>query len=503
MTLYRSLGAAVLLAFSATSLSSCGSHSPGSADSAAIEGGVTSPAVRAFYEARGWKPAWTGRQGKHLLEVIGKAQEHGLNPMLFLKGSLPREGGERDAALSEAAFAYAHALARGYVDPAKEFDIYTIPRPSGDGLDARLAVAVDNGDVRAFFDSLPPQSDEYHALSQAHLKWVDVARSGKADPVPDGPPIKPGTSDRRVPAIHAALIHAGYLAPQPEETSVPTRLTQNIVAGVKRLQADSGIETDGVVGGDTLDVLNAGAAGRARQTAIGMERLRWLQREAPPTRIDVNIASAIMRTYVDGRKVDERRVVVGEPDKQTPQLQSDLTRLVANPYWRIPNSIIKGELAGKSAGYFAANQMTQKDGRLVQLPGPKNALGTVKFDLRNKHSIYLHDTPAKAIFATDDRHRSHGCVRVSDAQGFARFLANREGLTSQYDKAMASGEEKGISLKQNIPVRLMYHTAFLDKQAVRLIPDVYGWDDVVARGLGLAKAGRSRAKPKQNGDIGP
>jgi murein L,D-transpeptidase YcbB/YkuD len=147
--------------------------------------------------------------------------------------------------------------------------------------------------------------------------------------------------------------------------------------------------------------------------------------------------------------------------------------------------------------------MQWRDGRLVQLPGPKNALGQVKLDMRNDHSIYLHDTPAKALFAEAERHRSHGCVRVEKAVEFAMRLAADEGVLAKFQEALAGEDESYVKLKAEIPVRLLYHTAFLDGGRVQLRPDVYGWDDDVARALGL---GRVRARPVHQhlkGDVGP
>src|SRR3546814_3367477 len=84
--------------------------------------------------------------------------------------------------------------------------------------------------------------------------------------------------------------------------------------------------------------------------------------------------------------------------------------------------------------------MMWKDGWIVQKPGPKNSLGLVKFDMQNEHQIYLHDTPAKQLFGEVQRQRSHGCVRVEDALGFAAILARDEGISAEWEKARATGK---------------------------------------------------------------
>src|SRR5690606_24868967 len=126
--------------------------------------------------------------------------------------------------------------------------------------------------------------------------------------------------------------------------------------------------------------------------------------------------------------------------------------------WTVPRSIQSKELEGKGAGYLRRNNMVWKDGWIVQQPGPQNALGLVKFDMKNDHQIYLHDTPAKPLFREVQRQRSHGCVRVEDAVGFAEMLARDEGVADQWQRAMAAGKETFVPLPREIPVRLLYQT---------------------------------------------
>ncbi|WP_439533648.1 L,D-transpeptidase family protein, partial [Polymorphobacter sp.] len=228
-----------------------------------------------------------------------------------------------------------------------------------------------------------------------------------------------------------------------------------------------------------------------------------LDREAPATRIDVNIASARLSYWRDGKIVDTRKVVVGEPDTDTPQLGSPIFRLVANPTWTVPRSIERKELAGKSAGYLRRNNMEWKNGKIVQQPGPSNSLGLVKFDMHNDHSIYLHDTPAKAMFSEVQRQRSHGCVRVEDALGFAEILARDAGVLDEWTKAQATGKETFVPLNREIPVRLYYQTILFDADGEPVIrTDPYGWNAPVATALGFNTGANLRVQHKA-GDLGP
>jgi len=438
---------------------------------------------------------WSGKAAKELREIIANAPANGLKPDLFLKG------GERDqAALTQAAVKYAEALARGYTDPTKLVEVYTIPRPSVDvrqGLTAALA----NGKLREWFDSLPPQTDEYRALSSAHLHYLRLAAQSPFQPVPEGEPIKRGAHGARVAALAAALSATGYLPAQGQQPTA-ARYSPAMVAAVKRLQSDFGLETDGIVGGNTLAAVNLGPGGLARETAIAMERLRWLERNPPSTRIDVNTAATFLDYWRNGQHLDRRNVVAGEPDKQTPQIQAPMVNLVAYPKWRVPKSIAEKELLSKGSGWLAANNFTIEDGQYVQDSGPKNSLGIVKFDMDDKQSIYLHDTPAKALFTMPERHRSHGCVRVHDAVAFANAIATEQDVGDQFAKAMAGGEEKFVKLPKPIPVRLLYHTAFWDGSRVQFRPDDYGWDDNVAAALGLVR-GVTWQPVEKSEDVGP
>ena len=478
---------------------------PASVTAEALRAAVDNEQVRAFYEAGSWQAVWDQTKADALLEALGQTEAHGLTQDMFLTAAASDPAG-REAQLTKAALDYARSLAQGRTNPDDIREIYTVPRPKVDvAAGLRQAIAADQ--VGPWLASLAPQTPEYQALSKAYLEHRKLAARESQSPIETGEPIKPGETDPRVPRLVEALRTNGYLqAPeQQSDSGAPPqqRYTRDIAAAVQRMQNDYGIDPDGIVGADTLQVLNTGAADRARQLAVNLERLRWLDRSPPPTRIDVNTAATVLDYWRDGQHVDRRRVVVGQPGWETPQLGSPIFQLVANPTWTVPKSIEEDELADKGPGYFAANNMVRKDGWIVQQPGPENSLGLVKLDMKNEHAIYLHDTPAKALFAENERHRSHGCVRVHNAVQFAHLLAEHDGIRPKFEEAMATGDETFVQLNQEVPVRLLYHTAFFDGSRVQFRTDAYGWDEDVAQSLGL-KVGRKRAlQPHARGDIGP
>lgn len=420
-------------------------------EAGALQGAIRDPRVRRFYEARQWRPAWTDEAEASLNAALNAADRHGLKPDDFRAPlAAAREGAPREAALSLAALAYADALARGRTDPTTLHGIYEIPRPEPDLTGGLERVLAGNGDVRAWVESLAPQDADYRALSAAYVearRQVDAARG----------------------------------RPTAEQ------------------------------------------ANRLRTLAVNLERRRWLVRTPAPTRIDVNTASAVLVYWREGTPRDTRRVVVGSAgERATPALSAPMFQLVANPTWTVPRSI------GMSAGYMARRGFTVRNGRRVQPSGPGNALGLVKFDLRNGHAIYLHDTPSKSLFLRDERHASHGCVRVHNALEFAEIIARDEGVLQQWQRAQrpptarrtTTGEngetatqpgqrryvQRWIPLPREIPVRLLYLTAFVENGQVRIVRDIYQRDERVAAALGLPP--RVRPAPRTGAgaapaDVGP
>jgi L,D-transpeptidase YcbB len=505
--------ASILLVASALAVSACGSgdstHSvewaevnPDDVAPEALKSAVKDGASRAFYEARDWQAVWTDDLAQDLAETIRLAPEHALLANMFLPENIPDQPAAREAALTKAALAYASALSKGRVDPAQVFQIYTLPRPKVDVVKG-LAQAIADEGVGEWLSSLAPQTEEYRALSKAFLHYAQLAASGAEPEIREGEALKPGMTDPRVPRLIDGLKQNGYLPNEFAQPQSPQTFTLEVANAVKSLQGNYGLAEDGVVGPDTLAILNTSAEERARQIAVNMERRRWLARDVPATRIDVNTAAAFLEYSRGGQLRDRRVVVVGQPDWETPQLGSPMTNLVPNPTWTVPESIEKDELAGKSAAYFASQNMVRKNGRIVQQPGPKNALGQVKFDLKNDHAIYLHDTPAKALFASNERHASHGCIRVSDALGFARLIASDQGVLDKFSEKLATGDMNWVPLKEQIPVRLLYHTAYRDEGGqIRFRTDAYGWDDLIAASLGRPGSVRQKIK-RHSSDIGP
>lgn len=228
------------------------------------------------------------------------------------------------------------------------------------------------------------------------------------------------------------------------------------------------------------------AQARARTLALNLERMRWLDRRPAATRIDVNVAATKLWFFKDGEVLDSRKVVAGAPGHETPLLQASFRRITVNPPWRVPAGIAKREILVKGPGYMARHNMHIVNGQVVQDAGPDSSLGQVKFDLNDDQDIYLHDTPAQSAFDRADRHLSHGCIRVEDAVGFAHLVADQFGKGDTLDDRLATGETGSVLLPAQVPVRLLYQTAYVDEGQVQFVPDRYHWDAKLADAVGLA-----------------
>ncbi|MGN8001075.1 L,D-transpeptidase family protein [Sphingomonas sp. 22176] len=496
------------IAMQASSRGETAQPSPKATESA-LRALATEPDVQRFYAHIGWHPVWTDARVQALKDTLARRADHGLERLRFLPEPAPAETpAARDVAFTRAALLYAHALAMGVVDPKSLHAVYTLPRPAPDLVDG-LAKALERHDLQPWLTGLAPGDADYARLSEAYRTAVakQRAESGHADTIAAAGLIRPGERDDRVPAIAKQLAAEGYLlgteAGQPQ-AGAPASLYSNALAdAVRSLQRDYGLAEDGVIGPRTIEVLNLGPADRARAIAVAMERLRWLDRTPPATRIDVNIAAARLTYYRDGVAVDTRKVIVGKPGRETPLLSSPIYRLVANPTWTIPKSIENSELAHVGPDYLASHNMVRRGGYIVQQPGPDNALGLVKFDMVNDQAIYLHDTSAPGLFERSQRHLSHGCVRVEDALGFAQRIAEDEGVGGRWQAASASGEQSFVPLPVRIPVRLLYQNAFVDEVGrVTVRTDPYDWNGPVARALGFDDGAHTTTKADAI-DIGP
>ena len=347
-------------------------------------------------------------------------------------------------------------------------------RPSRYDAGAELDKALRTGAMQAWLDGLPPQTREYRALQAAYVAAIRT-RPDHARPRVEVAPLDPGEQDTRTHALRERLaLEGGEL----DALDADAPVDQDLTDALRAYQTRHGLEETGVLDAATVERLNRPVASRAAKLRANMERLRWLPRPEPGSRIDVNIASAELAYLRDGEPETHMLAVAGKLGDETPMVSSAIDSIVLNPPWYVPDDIARREVIPKGAAYMRARHFVWRGGRLIQQPGPSAALGRVKFDFPNPYAVYLHDTPSKASFSLAQRTASHGCVRLQRPVELARLVAAQEpGLSAErVDRALASGKTVRLKLAHPVPVRLLYLTAEPREDGVVYLPDVYGWD---------------------------
>jgi murein L,D-transpeptidase YcbB/YkuD len=223
-------------------------------------------------------------------------------------------------------------------------------------------------------------------------------------------------------------------------------------------------------------------AAAIEQIVMNMERWRWLPDDLGPRYLMVNIPAFRLDAIENGRSVLDMKVVTGKKASPTPVLADRMTTVVFSPYWNIPQDIVRKEIlpkVEKDPGYLEKNHMeADGNGNYRQLPGRGNSLGQVKFIFPNHFNVYLHDTPSQSLFERIERDFSHGCVRLDEPLKLAQYVLRDqpEWTEEKIKAAMAAGTERSVALKQQLPIYLVYFTAWENNGALETVPDVYGID---------------------------
>ena len=269
-----------------------------------------------------------------------------------------------------------------------------------------------------------------------------------------------------------------------EAAQLPGRLQAAIDDGKLRQFFDALLPSDPRYAALRDALADAQPGAERDRLRVNMERWRWMPRSIATNYLYVNVPSYKLRVMRDGMQLSSYDVVVGAKTTPTPQMVTPTGSFVVNPAWYVPASIVKKSGLRAGRGGFVAHRLGDGSSGVMQPPGPRNALGKIKFNLDNDQAIYLHDTNAKAAFNRDDRALSHGCVRVKDIDQLATELMEQGGDDAQLEEAMAGTQTATLHLPQTWPVYIVYFTADADENGdVVTYRDTYGYDAKVLAAL--------------------
>jgi murein L,D-transpeptidase YcbB/YkuD len=457
-------------------------------------------AVTAFYAARDNAPLWreNGKwtaAARSALTRLEHAEDDGLDLRAV---SLPalRDGNVAasatdDVALSLATVAYGRQASGGRIDPQTISRLIT-EKPDVAEPARILSTVTSAADAGAALQGFNPDHEGYRLL-RAKLAEVRQEKSSPvATRIDPGPILKVGMKDPRVPLIRAHF----RIDADKELANTDTLLYDTRVASaVADFQRAHGLPASGQLTPRTIAVLSGGQPARLEAEIISnMERWRWRAHSDSDDRIEVNIPDYTVKVIRNRQVIHQTRVIVGKSTTQTPIFSNRMQFIEVNPYWNVPESIIKKEMMPKLAadptylqrmGY----EVTTRNGRMIvrQPPGERNALGRIKFMFPNQHAVYLHDTPTRGLFNTERRSYSHGCVRVDQPFKFAEIVLGKEnGWSEDRVRKLIGGANRTIHLPKAIDIHIGYFTAFVDDAGkLQLREDIYGHSQKVKAALGL------------------
>ena len=355
--------------------------------------------------------------------------------------------------------------------------------------------------LQSFVDNLPPHFDQYARVMEALARYRGFKEKGGWQEVKKLP-IRRGGKHERLKALKERMAVEGYYTPpedQKDELSIAW--DTNLREGIKLYQTTHQLRITGESSKPFWISLNTSLDDRIRQIELTLQRWRESRIGHDKTFIHVNVPDFHAEGWSEGERKMRFRIVAGNTQQgcdrkrkiityvnATPMISDMIEAVILNPYWNIPERILKEEILPeylKNPEYLTEHNyecVKEREGvcvRMRQQGGEGNALGQVKFIFPNEHGVYMHDTPKKAIFNYPVRAYSHGCMRVHEPLQFAEYLLKEDKNYNKrlFDKWMEEGKENSIRLNTPVPIHVEYYTVRVDDEGrANFLSDIYKYD---------------------------
>lgn len=485
--------------------------------------------VRKLYSDRDFRPVWTAQTGvktrlADFRRAAGLAEKHGLNPdgyPLSILGDLnsqdagqpdPSGAAKRDILTTYLFLSFASDFVHGRVDPKTLATDWIVNKQEIDFATVTDRAAQD-GRIFEVLENLLPKHEEYRRLVEQLANYRLAVDNQVPAKIGQGETLRIGATGDRVQRLRNRLVMTGDLPGNTEEVDESSDTFDSVIQdAVITFQHRHGLDSDGIVGKETQSWLDASVSDRIKLLRVNLERWRWLPRDLGQHHIRVNIAGFYLEYFKDGEIARVHDVIVGREFRKTPIFSERMSYLVFSPTWTVPPGIARKDKVpafrkdptlvekqnfdiydgwGEGARRLDSTtinweQVNPTAYRIVQRPGPDNALGDVKFMFPNQFHVYLHDTPARELFSKSRRAFSSGCIRVKDPLDLAEAILNdREKWSLDKIQALVDRrKESTVSLQTKLPVHLLYWTAWVDDDNnVQVRKDIYERDDAVFQAL--------------------
>ena len=466
-----------------------------------------------YYKQREFKQLWVNGDSfsdaaDEVLLVLKKAAQEGLDPSDYRRAEeLVREAQENPAKLLDAEIALT-SLALEYIDDLMGERLN--PRKIGKSLYLKakkidavkiMREGMEGDDSGEWLAKLTINHPEYQMLKKELAYYAKRHNQSSYPKISLGAKIELGSRGGRVETLQWQLSSLGFLG-RSQQKGIVDEVTEK---AIRSFQGANNLKADGIVGVKTIAVLNShNIEDRLRQIIVSMERWRWLPEDLGDRYVFVNIASFELAAVEKGVEKLRMPVIIGRKYRKTPVFSSDIYSVRFNPSWHVPRSIaVKDKLRKirKDPGYLnrGGYVLYDSDGsrldphnvnwssvsksnfnfRIRQNPGNNNALGKIRFAIKNPFNVYLHSTPDKHLFKKNKRSFSSGCVRVGDPKALARFVFNdnESWPAERISRNMEGTQTQNVALEDPVKVYITYFTVWKGKAGkAHYSQDIYGQD---------------------------